>query len=105
MTTGQLVVAVVTALLGTGGLAWARALFRGVGSLRTGARATERAALADLRRRAEDAEKLTAEKTYELNFWRNIAGQYAYQLHRAGHEPDPPNPVPPVRRGDGSPSG
>ncbi|KAB1111974.1 hypothetical protein [Micromonospora aurantiaca (nom. illeg.)] len=91
MTTGQAVVAIVTALLTTGGLAWARALLRGVGAVRAGVRATERAAVADLAQRAADAED-------DRDYWRDVAGGYRYQLREARIEPVPTNPVPPSRR-------
>ncbi|NED54630.1 hypothetical protein G3I24_27510 [Micromonospora aurantiaca] len=94
MTVTQAVVAIVAALLTTGGLAWARALLRGVGSVRAGVRATERAAVADLAQRAADAED-------DRDYWRNTAGAYAYQLRLAGVVPVPADPAPPsTRRGN-----
>lgn len=93
MTLTQAVVTIVAALLTTGGLAWARALLRGVVSVRAGVRATERAAVADLAQRAADAED-------DRDYWRNTAGAYAYQLRLAGVTPVPADPVPPsARRG------
>ncbi|AXH88803.1 hypothetical protein AB0N38_18780 [Micromonospora aurantiaca] len=91
MTVTQAVVTIVAALLTTGGLAWARALLRGVGSVRAGVRATERAAVADLAQRAADAED-------DRDYWRNTAGGYAYQLRLAGVVPVPADPVPPSAR-------
>ncbi|MET8908398.1 hypothetical protein [Micromonospora sp. NPDC004551] len=90
MTTGQLVVAIVTALLGTGGLAWARALLKGVGSVRAGVRATERAAVADLAQRAADAED-------DRDFWRDQYNDARAELREAGATPKP-YPIPPSQR-------
>ena len=70
-------------------------------------RAAEWAALAALGRCAGEGERLAAGKVCVLSFWRQVAGRYAYQLRCAGHEPDPPNPIPPnliplAQRGDRS---
>lgn len=85
------VVAVIIALLSVGGAAFVKNFFGGVRTLRTGARAREREALADLIQRREDAEA-------DRDYWRRIAGRYAWQLVRAGQEPDPVEPVPPSER-------
>jgi hypothetical protein len=85
------IVAIIVALLSVGGAAWLRTLFTGVKTLRTGARAREREALADLIQRREDAER-------DRDYWRRICGGYAWQLERAGIEPKPANPVPPSER-------
>ncbi len=84
-------VAVIIALLSVGGAAFVRNLFAGWKTLRSGAQARERKAVADLIQRREDAEA-------DRDYWRRIAGRYAGQLERFGHEPDPANPVPPSER-------
>jgi hypothetical protein len=88
---GDAVVAVIIALLSVGGAAFIRNLFAGWKTLRTGAQARERKAIADLIQRREDAEA-------DRDFWRRIAGRYAYQLERANIEPNPANPTPPSER-------
>jgi hypothetical protein len=85
------VVAIIVALLSVGGAAVVRNFFTGIKTLRTGARTREREALADLVRQRDDAEA-------DLDFWRRTAGRYAWQLERAGHEPNPANPTPPSER-------
>ncbi|MEV7264721.1 hypothetical protein AB0N38_14325 [Micromonospora aurantiaca] len=90
MTATQAVVTIVAALLTTGGLAWARALLRGVGAVRAGVRATERAAVADLARRAEDAED-------DRDFYRDELAATRVELREAGGVPRPLS-IPPSRR-------
>jgi hypothetical protein len=85
------VVPIIIALLSVGGAAVVRNFFTGVKTLRGGAHARERQALADLVRQRDDAEA-------DRDFWRRTAGRYAWQLERAGHEPDPVSPVPPSER-------
>lgn len=89
--TRDAVVAVIVALLSVGGAASVRTFFTGIKTLRSGGRAREREALADLVRQRDDAEA-------DRDFWRRTAGRYAWQLERAGHEPDPASPTPPSER-------
>jgi hypothetical protein len=85
------IVPIIIALLSVGGAAVVRNFFTGVKTLRGGAHARERQALADLVRQRDDAEA-------DRDFWRRSTGRYMYQLERAGIEPDPANPKPPSER-------
>ncbi|GIJ42636.1 hypothetical protein [Micromonospora andamanensis] len=98
MTTSEVITAVIAALLGGGGLATIQALFSGVGSLRRGARAHERESVRDLARARDRADDRAARAESDRDYWRQVAGGYAYQLRLAGTEPIPPDPVPPSER-------
>ncbi|MEU0081354.1 hypothetical protein ABZY58_25930 [Micromonospora tulbaghiae] len=98
MKTSEVITAVIAALLGGGGLAFIQALFSGVTSLRQGARAHERESVQDLARARDKADERAASAEADRDYWRRIAGGYAYQLTRAGVEPVPADPVPPSAR-------
>ncbi|TCB97590.1 hypothetical protein E0H26_11780 [Micromonospora zingiberis] len=98
MSTSEVITAVIAALLGGGGLAFLQAVFSGIGSLRQGARAHERESVRDLSKARDAADDRAARAEADRDFWRNVAGGYAYQLRRAGEEPIPPDPVPPSAR-------
>ncbi|GGM14395.1 hypothetical protein [Micromonospora yangpuensis] len=100
MSTSEVVTAVIAALLGGGGLAFLQALFSGIGSLRSGARAHERESVQDLARARDKADERANRAETDRDFWRNTAGGYAYQLRLRGAEPNPPDPVPPSARDD-----
>lgn len=89
---------VIVALLGGGGVALVATAFRGVSTLRTGARAREREAIDDLGddRKAERTMRRQAER--DRDYWNRIAMMYAGQLERAGIPPIPAEPVPPSER-------
>lgn len=90
--------AVITFLLGGGAATAISALFKGWVSLRSGARAHEREAVADLARARDDADERCRVATADADFWHAIAGRYLFQLVRAGVDPVPPDPVPPSER-------
>lgn len=94
----DLITVVITALISAGGASFVGTLLRGVGRLRSGARAREREAVADLARARDDAEDRCRVETRDRIFWQNVTAQYAYQLRRAGIEPVPADPVPPSER-------
>ena len=98
--TSELIVPLVTLLLGGGGLATLQALFKGFGSLRGGARALEREAVNDLARARDAADDRAEWAEADRDFWRDTAGRWRYQLVSHNIEPIPPDPVPPsARRG------
>lgn len=106
MKAGELIVPLVTLLLGGGGLAFAQAIFKGLGSLRGGARAREREAVDDLARARDHADDRALWAEADRDFWRDTAGRWRYQLVSNNIEPIPPDPVPPsARRGKTKPSG
>lgn len=84
--------------LGAGGLAFVAAMFKGVGSLRSGARAREREAVDDLGRWRDDLDKRARLAERDSAYWCRIANRYAAQLIRADLDPDPADPVPPSER-------
>lgn len=88
----------ITALIGAGGATFVTTLLKGWGSLRSGARALEREAVADIARARDDADQRYREAILDRDFWRGITARYAYQMARAGMEPKPPEPVPPSER-------
>ncbi|WFE41964.1 hypothetical protein [Micromonospora sp. WMMD998] len=98
MKTSEVVTAVIAALLGGGGLAFIQAVFSGVSSLRQGARAHERESVQDLARARDKADERANRAESDRDYWRNIAGGYAYQLRLAGVDPVPAEPVPPSTR-------
>lgn len=85
----------VTLLLGGGGLAFIAAIFKGIESLRTGARAEERKAIADLGKQRDAADERARWAEKDRDYWCRIQARYAAQLIRAGIEPDPPETTPP----------
>lgn len=96
----ELVVPLVTLLLGGGGLAFLQAVFKGAGTLRGGARAREREAVNDLARARDAADERAEWAEADRDYWHVTAGQWRYQLITAGIEPVPLNPEPPsTRRG------
>jgi hypothetical protein len=101
----DLIVPLVTLLLGSGGLAFLQAIFRGVGSLRGGARAREREAVNDLARARDAADERAEWAEADRDFWHATAARWRYQLTSKGIEPIPADPVPPsARRGHTKPS-
>ena len=98
MKTSEVITAVIGALLGGGGLAFIQALFTGIGSLKQGARAHERESVQDLARARDKADDRADRAETDRDYWRNVAGGYAYQLRLAGVAPVPADPVPPSAR-------
>ena len=88
----------ITALLSAGGATFIGSLVKGIRSLRGGARAREREAINDLARWREEADDARREAEQDRDFWRRIAGSYAYQMRMAGLIPIPSEPVPPSER-------
>lgn len=95
--------ALITGLLGAGGATYIGTLVRGLRSLKGGARAREREAVNDLARWREEADDARREAERDRDFWRRVAGAYAYQLRAKGVEPIPAEPVPPSERTTPSP--
>lgn len=85
----------IAGLLGGGGVAFVGALAKGWGTLRAGARARERDAIADLKRDRDEAEDRQREAENDRDYWRRVANRYYGQLERLGVEPNPANPIPP----------
>jgi hypothetical protein len=94
----DLVVPLVTVLLGGGGLAFLQAIFKGYGSLRGGARAHERESIADLARARDAADERANWAERDRDFWHAVAGRWRYQLVSNGIEPVLPDPIPPSER-------
>lgn len=91
---GDLLPVLITALISAGGATWLGSVIRGLGSLRAGARARERETLSELIRSRNAAEA-------DRDFWRDVAGDYRWQLRVAGVAPVPANPVQPSERPPG----
>lgn len=105
MKLSELVVPLVTLILGGGGVAFLRAAFRGFGSLRGGARALEREAVKDLARSRDKADERAEWAEADRDFWHDTAARWKRQLLVNGIDPVPPDPVPPsARRGHTQPS-
>jgi hypothetical protein len=85
----------VTFLTGGGLIALITTAVRGFRTIRTGALASTRAVVKDLVEARNEAETRLDQALIERDFWRTIAGTYAYQLTRAGLAPKPSNPQPP----------
>ncbi len=86
---------VFTALVAIAGTTFLTQIIRGYLSLRTGARANTREVVKDLAAARDDEESRHTITQRDRDFWRNVAGAYAYQMRRAGLVPDPAEPVPP----------
>lgn len=69
---------------------------RSWGSMRKGARASTRAVIADLADDRREAEERTEHWIRVAEYWRQVAGNYQFQLRSNGISPDPKNPIPPV---------
>lgn len=105
MKLSELVVPLVTLILGAGGLRFIQAVFRGVNSLRGGARALEREAVADIARSRDRADERAEWAEADRDFWHDTAARWKRQLLVHGIDPVPPDPVPPsARRGHTKPS-
>lgn len=88
----------LSVLIGGSGVAFVTALAQGLKTLRTGARAREREAVADLALWRDEADDARRSAERDRDYWRRIAGSYAYQLRTLGVEPIPAEPVPPSER-------
>ncbi len=96
----DLIIPLVTLLLGGGGLAFAQAIVKGMTSLRGGARAREREAVDDLARARDAADDRAEWAEADRDFWHETAGRWRYQLVSNNIEPIPANPeAPSTRRG------
>lgn len=101
----DLIVPIVTLILGAGGLRAIQAAFRGFGSLRSGARAGEREAIADLSRARDRADERAEWAEADRDFWHDTANRWKRQLILNSIDPVPPDPVAPsARRGHTQPS-
>lgn len=87
--------ALVTLLVGGGGVTLITKLVRGIASTRAGARASTKAVLQDLAEDRDDKVERNRALERDNEFWRNAAGSYAYQMVKAGMTPEPPTLVPP----------
>jgi hypothetical protein len=92
------ITALLAVLLGTGGIGGAVSAVKTVRSLRTGVRARTREAIADLARSRDQADERAYWAEVDRDYYRNLCGRYAYQLTRAGQEPNPPEISPPSER-------
>lgn len=93
--TPEAVQVIVTFLVGGGLATLVTQIARAVSSMRTGARATTREVVKDLAESRDNAEGRLSVVQRDLEYWRNIAGGYSYQMRQAGIIPDPPDPCPP----------
>jgi hypothetical protein len=94
----DLIVPVVTLLLGSGGALFVQNLFKGLTTLRGGARAREREAVNDLARARDAADNRAEWAEADRDFWRDVAGRWRYQLVSHNVEPNPSEPEPPSAR-------
>jgi hypothetical protein len=105
MKASDLIIPIVTLILGAGGLRFIQAFFRGVGSLRGGARALEREAVTDIARSRDRADERAEWAEADRDFWHDTGMRWKRQLIVNGVDPVPPDPVPPsARRGHTKPS-
>ena len=94
----DVIVALVGAMLGGGGLAFVQAVVGGIAGLRAGARTHERESVHDLSRARDAADERAGRAETDRDYWRDIAGHYRYQLTSAGLTPEPERPAPPSTR-------
>jgi len=90
--------ALIAAVLGGGGVAFLGAAIKGLQDLRSGVRAREREAVADLARSRDESDERARSAEADRDYWRRIANRYYGQLERLGVEPAPADPVPPSER-------
>lgn len=98
MKASDLIIPLVTLLLGGGGLAFLQAMFRGFGTLQTGARAHERESIKDLARARDAADDRAEWAEADRDFWHMDSARVRYQLIHHGVEPVPADPIPPSER-------
>lgn len=96
----NLITTLITFIIGGGLATFITQVARSWGTLRSGARASTREVVKDLAAARDEAEEREADIRRDKDYWRNVAGGYAFQLRSAGIEPDPPTPLSPseVRR-------
>ena len=88
--------ALLTLLLGGGAVATIGALFQGIRSLQTGARAREKDTVNDLVSQRKEAWLDRDNALDSRDYWRNWAGTVEYMAGQKGVElpPRPPEPIP-----------
>ena len=96
--TPELLQVIVTFIVGGGLATLVAQIVRGVGSFRSGARATTREVVKDLAAARDEAEDRLADMVRDKDYWRNTAGSYAFQLRSRGITPDPAEPMSPSER-------
>jgi hypothetical protein len=86
----------LTLLLGGGAVATITALFKGVDSLRSGARARERDTITELVKQRKEAWRDRDNAQDARDYWRNWAGTVEFKARAGGIDVGtrPPEPVP-----------
>jgi hypothetical protein len=95
VSTREFVVAVITAILSTGGASFVRNLVKGWSTVRSGARVREREAFDDIASARDDAEDRCRAAERRAGHWQRMAYGYLGQLLAARIEPNPTDPTPP----------
>lgn len=98
VTGDELVKTLIAFIVGGGLTALVGTLIKGVSALRSGVRAEEREAIAEVGKSRRDAIARARAAEIDAWFWSGVAARYARQLIEAGVEPVPPDPVPPSER-------
>ena len=91
--------ALLTILLGGGGLIGLASLARVWLDLRAGARAGQREVVSDLISWRDDLEVKLRSASRDRDYWRDLAARRGSQVRALGAEPAEPDPVPPSERG------
>jgi hypothetical protein len=84
--------ALITFIVGGGLAALITQSIKGFGSIRAGARSSTREVIKDLAAARDESEDRESVQRTDANFWRGIAGDYAFQLRSKGHAPVPAEP-------------
>lgn len=94
------VAGLVAFLTGGGALTLVAYLFRGIRTVRTGALSSTRAVVKDLVEARNEAEARRDQAMSDAEYYRSIAGGYAYQLTKNGIRPKPEHMRPPKLSAD-----
>lgn len=94
------VAALVAFLTGGGALTLVAYLFRGIRTVRTGALSSTRAVVKDLVEARNEAEARRDQAVSDAEYFRAVAGGYAFQLKEKGFRPKPEYMRPPKLTAD-----
>ena len=85
---------------GGGLLLFVRQIWKTWQVVRSGARTTVSGVIKDLEKRYDAAVERAVRAEADVDYWRQIAAGYGYQLRSQGKVPDPENPYPPSAPAD-----
>ena len=94
----QIIAALITSIVGGGIITLITGIAKGLRSWRQGARQSTRDVIRDLAAARDESEIREETVRRDMEYWRDVAGQYGFQLRQVGVIPDPLVPRPPSDR-------